>query len=310
MFSAIASGKSEISNFALSEDCLSTLKCLEKLGVVTDRSGTHLTVHGVGKHGLSAPTESLDCGNSGTTMRLISGILSGQPFESTLIGDESLSGRPMRRVIAPLTEMAAIIESVDGHSPLVIKGIQPLRPIEYKLPVASAQIKSCVLLAGMFASGQTTVIENVPTRDHTERMLKGFGATIGVVEQGSGRKVTISGESKLAGQDVSVPSDVSASAFFAVAAACLDGSHISMQNVGLNPTRTGYLDVLRRFGTDIVVSNERESGGEPIGTIEVFGRGERGCSAEKRVIEGGIIANVIDEIPILAVFGTQIGGRD
>jgi 3-phosphoshikimate 1-carboxyvinyltransferase len=309
MFSAIAAGTSEIENFAASEDCSSTLGCIEKLGVEFERSGTRLTVHGVGKHGLTPPNEPLDCGNSGTTMRLISGVLAGQAFETTLIGDESLSGRPMRRVIDPLTAMGAVIESVDGHAPLLIKGTQNLNPIEYVLPVASAQIKSCVLLAGLYAAGKTTVIESVRTRDHTERMLRNFGASISVDGDGNGNRITISGDSRLTGGgSINVPSDVSASAFFAVAAACLNGSHLSMNNVGLNPTRSGILDVLRRFGANIKITDEHESAGEPVGTIEVFGGGELGSTPENRVVNGEIIANIIDEIPILAVFGTQIPG--
>lgn len=308
MFSAIASGTSEIENFAVSDDCSSTLKCLEKLGVQYERSGTRLTVHGLGKNGLIAPTEPLDCGNSGTTMRLISGILAGQPFETRLIGDESLSVRPMRRVIGPLTEMGAVTESVDGHAPLLIKGTKNLKPIKYVLPVASAQIKSCVLLAGLYARGETIVIESVRTRDHTERMLRNFGASISVVDHENGNKITISGESQLTGGDINVPSDVSASAFFAVAAACLKDSQISMNNVGLNPTRNGFLSVLRRFGASIKISDEHETGGEPVGTLEVFGGGELGSTPETHVLNGEIIANIIDEIPILAVFGTQVPG--
>lgn len=308
MFSAIATGTSEIENFAASDDCSSTLKCLAELSVEYERSGTRLTVNGKGKNGLKASHAPLNCGNSGTTMRLISGILAGQPFETTLTGDESLSSRPMRRIIGPLTEMGAVIESVDGHAPLLIKGAGNLKPIEYVLPVASAQIKSCVLLAGLYADGETTVTENVRTRDHTERMLRNFGATISVVSHENGNKISISGESTLTGGDINVPSDVSASAFFAVAAACLNGSHVSMNNVGLNPTRNGYFDILRRFGANINISDEHESGGEPTGTIEVFGGGELGGTPETRVIKGEMIANVIDEIPILAVFGTQIPG--
>lgn len=308
MFSAISSGTSEIENFAASEDCLSTLKCLGKLGVEYERSGTRLTVRGEGKKGLRAPHEPLDCGNSGTTMRLISGILAGQPFETTLIGDESLSSRPMRRVIGPLTEMGANVESVDGHAPLLIKGTRSLKAIDYVLPVASAQIKSCVLLAGLYADGETTVTEAVRTRDHTERMLRNLGASIIESDYENGKKIIVSGNSQLTGGSFQVPSDVSASAFFAVAAACLKDSHIMMQNVGLNSTRSGFLEVLRRLGAKIEISNTRDTAGEPIGTIEVFGGGELGGTPGTRVIKGEMIANIIDEIPILAVFGTQIPG--
>lgn len=308
MFSAIAAGTSEIENFAASEDCSSTLKCLGELGVGYERSSTRLTVHGKGKNGLKAPNVPLDCGNSGTTMRLISGILAGQPFETTLIGDESLSSRPMRRVIGPLTEMGATIESVDGHAPLVINGTGNLKAIDYILPVASAQIKSCVLLAGLYAGGETTVTEAVRTRDHTERMLRNLGASVIETDHENGKKITVSGNSQLTGGPIQVPSDVSASAFFAVAAACLKDSHIMMQNVGLNPTRSGFLEVLRGLGAKIEISDTRDAAGEPVGTIEVFGSGELGSTPETRVIKGEIIANIIDEIPILAVFGTQIPG--
>lgn len=308
MFSAIAAGTTQIENFAASDDCSSTLKCLGELGVEYERSGTRLTVRGKGKNGLNASTVPLDCGNSGTTMRLISGILAGQPFETRLTGDESLSVRPMRRVIAPLTEMGAVIESIDGHAPLLIKGTDDLKPIEYVLPVASAQIKSCVLLAGLYATGETTVTESVRTRDHTERMLRSFGASITEADNGNGRKITVSGDSKLVGGPITVPSDISASAFFAVAAACLTDSHITMQNVGLNLTRNGYLEVLQRFGANIRITSTDESAGEPVGTIDVFGDGELGSTDETRLINGEIIANIIDEIPVLAVFGTQIPG--
>lgn len=308
MFASISSGTSEIENFAASEDCSSTLKCLGELGVEYERSDTRLTVHGRGKNGLKAPNGPLDCGNSGTTMRLISGILAGQPFETTLIGDESLSSRPMRRVIGPLTEMGATIESVDGHAPLVIKGAGKLNAIDYVLPVASAQIKSCVLLAGLYAEGETTVTEAVRTRDHTERMLRNLGASVIETDHGNGKKITVSGSSQLTGGPIQVPSDVSASAFFAVAAACLTDSHIMMQNVGLNPTRSGFLEVLRGLGAKIEISDILDAAGEPVGTIEVFGGGELGGTPETRVIKGEIIANIIDEIPILAVFGTQIPG--
>src|SRR5687768_16033385 len=204
MFASIASGTSEIENFAASEDCSSTLKCLGELGVEYERSGTRLAVRGERKSGLRAPRVPLDCGNSGTTMRLISGILAGQSFETTLIGDESLTSRPMRRVIGPLTQMGAIIESVDGHAPLVIKGTEKLNPIDYVLPVASAQIKSCVLLAGLYADGDTTVTEAVPTRDHTERMLRNLGASIIETEHENGKQITISGRSQLIGGSIQV----------------------------------------------------------------------------------------------------------
>ncbi len=303
MFAAIAEGTSRISNFGSSADCASTIACFERLGVSFERNGSNVTVHGVGKKGLKEPSTPLDCGNSGTTMRLISGILAGQSFESKLIGDESLSGRPMKRIIGPLTEMGAALEAVDGHAPLTIMGRNPLRPLHFRLPVASAQLKSCVLLAGLNADGETTVIEPVATRDHTERMLRGFGVDVRESTEGSGKSVSVSGDARLFATDIQVPSDVSSSAFFLVAAACLLGSRIEMPGVGLNPTRTGIVEVLRRFGASIETADEIVSGGEPIGTLIVSG-GDRLGAADNSV-DGPIVANLIDEVPILAVFGTQ-----
>jgi 3-phosphoshikimate 1-carboxyvinyltransferase len=302
MFAAIAEGTSRISNFASSADCASTIACLQALGVRIERDGSNVTVHGVGKTGLRAPSVPLDCGNSGTTMRLISGILAGQSFESTIIGDESLSGRPMKRIIGPLTEMGASISAIDGHAPLTISGVNPLKPLKFRLPVASAQLKSCVLLAGLNADGHTSVVESVVTRDHTERMLRGFGVDVREAV-GDGKTVSVFGDARLTATEIQVPSDVSSAAFFLVAAACLPGSRIAMPGVGLNPTRTGIVEVLRRFGAAIETADEIVSGGEPIGTLIVSGGGKLG--AEDYRVDGAIVANLIDEVPILAVFGTQ-----
>lgn len=263
-----------------------------------------MTITGVGKAGFLKPDAPLDCGNSGTTMRLLSGILAGQDFESVLVGDESLSRRPMKRVIEPLTQMGAFIESTDGHAPLTIRGKNPLKAVEYHLPVASAQIKSCVLLAGLNSDGETSVIEPVPTRDHTERMLRGFGVEVDQIDDG---RIAVSGSSKLVATDLRVPGDVSSAAFFLVAAACLSGSRVEMPNVGLNPTRTAVIEVLRRFGANIEVTNATESGGEPIGSLIVSGSELKNAGADS-VVRGEKIANLIDEVPILAVFGTQVEG--
>ena len=303
MLAAIAEGTSRISNFAESEDCTSTLACMARLGVEIEREGSSVKVAGRGKHGLNAPHAPLDCGNSGTTMRLLSGILAGQPFQTTLIGDESLSRRPMKRVIGPLSEMGADIDSAGGHAPLSISGKRPLKPIEFRLPVASAQLKSCVLLAGLYADGETTVIEPVATRDHTERMLRGFGVDVRGSGASEASSITVSGDARLIATDVTVPGDISSAAFFLVAASCLEGSALELPNVGLNPTRTGVLDVLRRFGARIDIEAVGESGGEPIGTLIVKHQEER--SAETNRVDGPIVANLIDEVPILAVFGTQ-----
>ena len=307
MLAAISEGTSRISNFAASEDCSSTLRCLEGLGVDVCRDGTGVEVVGRGKNGLQAPQAPLDCGNSGTTMRLLSGILAGQPFESTLIGDASLSRRPMKRIIGPLSEMGAEIVAMDGHAPLTILGRNPLKPLNCERPVASAQLKSCVLLAGLYADGVTTVVEPVPTRDHTERMLKGLGVDVSVAENSDGKRISVSGDARLTGSEITVPSDISSAAFFLVAAACLSGSRLEMPSVGLNPTRAGVVEVLRRFGVEIEVAGERESGGEPIGDLIVKGSGNLSSGSANR-IDGDIVANIIDEVPILAVFGTQVEG--
>ena len=305
MFAAIAEGTTKIGNFAASADCASTLGCLSTLGIGVEREGSNVTVKGAGKNGFTKPKSDLDCGNSGTTMRLMAGILSGQRFESVLTGDESLQKRPMKRVIDPLTQMGASIASENGCAPLRIKG-SGLAGLEYRLPVASAQIKSCVLLAGLFADGETTVIEPTPTRDHTERMLRWFGCELIEETADSGKRITISGDHVLKANDFVVPGDVSSSAFFLVAAACLPGSSLVLENVGLNPSRIAVIDALKRFGANIDIQNERIVYNEPVGDIAVSGLIAQ--SGESHVLKGEIIANLIDEIPILAVFGTQLDG--
>lgn len=307
MLAAIADGTSRISNFAASEDCASTLGCLSGLGVVVRREGDRVEIDGRGKHGLREPSADLDCGNSGTTMRLLSGILAGQPFASTLTGDGSLSRRPMKRVIDPLSRMGAMVEATDGHAPLAIRGKSPLESIRFRPPVASAQLKSCVLLAGLFAEGETAVVEGVPTRDHTERMLHGFGVDVRVEATPDGKAISVSGDARLTARDITVPCDISSAAFFLVAASCLEGSRLEMPQVGLNPTRTGVIDVLGRLGADIEITGRTESGGEPIGSLIVKHLAGP-PAAGGNLIAGDMVANVIDEVPILAVFGTQVDG--
>lgn len=304
MFAAIAGGTTTIENFATSADCESTLRCLAKLGVENTRDGNVVTITGAKKRGFSTPSGDLDCGNSGTTMRLISGILAGQPFVSTLIGDASLQSRPMKRIIEPLGLMGSIIHSHDGKAPLTIHGKTPLKPIEYKPPVASAQIKSCVLLAGLHAEGETTVIEPVQTRDHTERMLEWFGVDIKIEDSEEGKRISVSGDSELTARDLVVPSDISSAAFFMVAAACLPGSELEMPNVGLNPSRRGVLDAMIALGADIDVVDSAENSNEPTATIIAKG-GIKNTGVEN-VLRGEIIANLIDEVPILAILGTQL----
>ena len=304
LIGAVAEGSTRITNFASSADCTSTLRCIEALGAPVRRDGSSVIVSGSGKCGLRKPSQALDCGNSGTTMRLLSGILAGQPFATVLTGDQSLSERPMRRVIEPLTKMGAVVESRDGRAPLTMIGGR-LSGIRFEPPVASAQIKSCVLLAGLFAEGRTTVVESTPTRDHTERMLREFNVEVDIVGSGSLREITVSGSAAPQATDITVPSDISSAAFFMIAAGCLPGSQLSLPAVGANPTRSAIISVVREFGLQVDITNCREVSREPVADLLVRG-GIRGGAAGENVISGKIIANLIDELPILAVLGTQL----
>lgn len=305
ILSAIAEGRSEIRNFSSSADCASTLRCIEMLGAKVDRDGDRVIIEGRGDRGLIMPEGELDCGNSGTTMRLLAGILAGQPFKSVLCGDESLSRRPMLRIIEPLERMGAKIEATDNHPPLQISGQRPLSSIDYVLPVASAQVKSAVLLAGLFAAGRTTVIETIPTRDHTERMLPIFGAQIESTVSDGARRISVSGGG-LKAASINVPADISSAAFFLVGAICLPGSELYIENVGLNPTRTAILDVLESTGGKISIEGRRLEGGEPVGSLRVSGGLKAAKTNQTLRLSGKIIANLIDEVPILAVLGTQL----
>ena len=309
ILSALANGETRISNFGTSADCAATVKCLQALGVEIERDGSNLTVKGVGKTGLLAPANALDCENSGTTMRLMSGVLAGQNFDSILVGDESLQKRPMKRIMDPLRSMGAEIEGMDNHAPLRISGRQPLRAIDFEPPAASAQIKSCVLLAGLNADGETSVLEKTPTRDHTERMLRWFGVNIGESKlSGGGVRLSVSGDTRLTANDLQIPADLSSAAFFVVAAAFLDRSEITLPNVGINPSRSAMIDVLKRLGIDIEISDEMEICNEPVGKLTVCGHYNIAGTGEQNLISGSVIANLIDEIPILAVAGTQLAG--
>ena len=305
ILAALAEGRSEIRNFSSSSDCNSTLRCIELLGAKVGREGDRIFIDGCGPRGLREPASALDCGNSGTTMRLLAGALAGQLFTSVLFGDESLNRRPMRRIIEPLERMGATIKAASGNPPLEISGRRPLSTIEYAPPIASAQVKSAILLAGLFASGKTTVIESVPTRDHTERMLPIFGAQIEEVAQEHGRRISVLGGG-LRAASLCVPADISSAAFFLVGAACLPGSEVYVEKVGLNPTRTAVLDVLEASGVKISVEARRIDAGEPVGDLRVFGGLETTCNVGPVKLKGSIIANLIDEVPILAVFGTQL----
>jgi 3-phosphoshikimate 1-carboxyvinyltransferase len=238
-------------------------------------------------------------------MRLMAGVLAGQNFDSVLTGDDSLQQRPMKRVIEPLSRMGARFESADGKAPLTIHGQNPLRAVEYELPIASAQIKSSVLLAGLNSDGETTVIEPIPTRDHTERMLRWFGVDVRETDSGAGKKISLTGDAALAAEHLFIPSDISSAAFFIVAAVCLPGSTVSMRSVGLNPTRVGLIDTLRDFGAGIQTTNEREINNEPVGDILIVGELE---PVAHPILRGELIANLIDELPVLSVLGTQLEG--
>ncbi|HEY2846263.1 MAG TPA: 3-phosphoshikimate 1-carboxyvinyltransferase [Pyrinomonadaceae bacterium] len=305
MFGSIASGETRISNFAVSADCRSTIECFRRLGIVIEQNGSDVVVRGAGKRGLKQPSEPLDCGNSGTTMRLMAGILAGQRFASTLTGDESLQTRPMKRVIEPLTAMGAEIESRDGLAPLTFSG-RVLKSIVFEPPVASAQVKSCVLLAGLYADGQTRVIERVPTRDHTELMMRQFGVEIEIDQQVDSKIISVSGDAELRGTDLNVPGDISSAAFFLVAAACLPGSDLRLNNVGLNQSRSAVLSALDKFGVELNIQRH-SSTGEPAGDIQITAT-PLNARGEPNILRGPIVANLIDEIPILAVLGTQLPG--
>ena len=291
IFAALANGDSEIVGYSDAADPQSTLACLRQLGVSIEEKEGSLHVKGVGLHGLTAPDGPLDCGNSGTTMRLLAGVLAGQPFASTLVGDGSLSARPMERIAAPLRQMGAKIELTDGHAPVLIEPA-PLTGIEYALPVASAQVKSCVLLAGLYAGGPTTVIETEPSRDHTERHLE-----IDVFEMDGRRHLTVDGSQKPGFGLYVVPKDVSAAAFFLVAAAIVPSAILEIPGVGLNPTRAAVIDVLQAMGAHIEIRDERERGGEPLGDIRTFSQ----TGLHSADLGGAVIPNLIDEIPVLAV---------
>lgn len=303
---AIANGETVIGNFAESDDCRSTLRCLEGLGVGVKKNGGVVTITGKGKFGFRQAPAPLDCGNSGTTMRLLAGVLAGQPFRTELAGDASLSRRPMERVAEPLRQMGASVETSEGHAPIRISGRKPLMAIEYDPPVASAQLKSCVLLAGLYAEGRTIVSETQETRDHTERMLAAFGADLREFGGEGATGIAISGGSELTAQDIEIPADPSGAAFFAVAAACLPGSRITFQKVGTNPSRIAFLDLLAELGVKADHSGRGISAGEPVADIHVSNSKDVLSLPSILVIDGERIAGLIDELPIIAVLGTKV----
>jgi len=294
MIAALAEGATRIRNYSTGADCHSTLGCVRALGIEVEGEGTEFVIHGRGLDGLRAPAGDLDAGNSGSTIRMLSGILAAQPFRSRIFGDESLSRRPMQRILKPLAEMRARIRArEDKFPPLEIDGAR-LRPIDYVLPVASAQVKTCVLFAGLFAEGETSVTEPVRSRDHTEIALREFGACV-TAER---KKITVAGRPALTGCELAVPSDLSSAAFFIVAALLVPGSRLAIRGVGLNPTRSGLLDFLTGMGAKIRIPEIESRNGELVGEILVEHSDLRGG-----VIEGGLTAALIDEIPVLAVLG-------
>jgi len=294
MLASLAEGSSEITHFSAAADCRSTLDCFTRLGVKVDIQGDQVRITGLGLEGLRRPRGTLDAGNSGTTMRMLAGILAGQEFRSTIDGDASLRQRPMRRVMDPLTQMGAKIHAREGgFSPLKIEGTR-LSPIDYALPVPSAQVKSAVLLAGLFADGITSVTEPVRTRDHTELALAEFGARI----DREGRTIRIHGRPRLKGRTLAVPGDLSSAVFFLAAALVLPESNLVIHNVGLNPTRSAVLDVLGSMGAPVSLVSIRSENGELIGDVSVGHQPLKGGS-----IEGDAIAQLIDELPAIAVLG-------
>ena len=301
MFGSIAKGTTEITHFLQGADCLSTISCFRRMGVEIENAGETVTVHGNGLHGLKKPDHILDCGNSGTTMRLISGILSAQNFDVTLTGDESIRKRPMKRIIEPLSLMGAAIESINGNgcAPLHITG-KPLHAVHYSTPIPSAQVKSSILLAGLYAEGETRVTEPALSRNHTEIMLNYFGASV-LTE---GTTAVIRPPAQLYGNSVNVPGDISSAAYFIAAGLIIPGSEILIKNVGVNPTRNGIIRVCQAMGADLTLVDENNDSGEPTADILV-----RYGKLHGTVIEGPIIPTLIDELPMIAVMACLAEGE-
>jgi 3-phosphoshikimate 1-carboxyvinyltransferase len=302
LLAAVADGSSRLTNYAPGADCRSTLSCLRQLGIEVREDSGGVTIVGRGFSRWRSPEGPLDAGNSGTSMRMLMGLLAARPFTTTIVGDDSLSRRPMRRVIEPLTRMGARIGSVDGHAPVTIQGA-PLRAISYEPDIPSAQVKSAVLLAGLHADGTTSVTEPAQTRDHTERAFTAFGLAVTV----SGRRVSVVGGQRASGRQLAVPGDFSSAAFWMVAAAALPGSRIEIEHVGLNPTRTGLVDVLKRFGARVDIHETATAAGEPIGTIVV--EADRAGSVEIAPEEVPILIDELPAIAALAAHGGEVSVR-
>ncbi|HZD53639.1 MAG TPA: 3-phosphoshikimate 1-carboxyvinyltransferase, partial [Woeseiaceae bacterium] len=299
MLGAIADGDSRIRGFLAGGDCLATMNALRAMGVKITMGPDEVTVHGVGLRGLARPAAALDLGNSGTGLRLLAGILCGQGFTSTLTGDRSLRGRPMDRIIGPLERMGALIESRDGRPPLVVHGGRPLSGIAYELPVASAQVKSAILLAALYAEGDTFIMEPAATRDHTERMLRSMGAEI---EAGDGR-IRLCGRRVLRPRDLDVPADLSSAAFLVLAALLAPGCELVIEGVGVNTTRTGFIGILRGMGADIALENVRFPGDEPVADLRVRSSALRGID-----VDPALVSRAIDEFPVLFIAASRARG--
>jgi 3-phosphoshikimate 1-carboxyvinyltransferase len=300
MLGSIADGSTHVGGFLAGEDCLATLVAMRAMGISIDRKGeTDVVVHGAGLHGLSKPELPLDMGNSGTAMRLMAGLLSGQAFDSQLVGDESLSSRPMGRVMKPLSAMGADIDSEDGRPPLTVHGKRVLTALDYEMPVASAQVKSAVLLAGMYADGITSVTEPAITRDHTERMLGAMGVEV----RTSGPHISIQGGQTLKSCPIQVPGDLSSAAFVILAALLSDSAEVVIESVGVNPTRTGVIDILQAMGADISLENPRLLSQEPVADIRV-----RSSAMQGGVVDPGLVSLAIDEFPVLFVAAAAARG--
>ncbi|MEO0293260.1 MAG: 3-phosphoshikimate 1-carboxyvinyltransferase [candidate division WOR-3 bacterium] len=298
---SIAEGKTILRNYSTCEDCYSTLEIMKELGVQIKEDNKVLEIEGKGLTGLAEPSNILDCRNSGTSMRLIAGLLAGQDFFSILTGDKSLLSRPMKRIVEPLRRMGAIIygRNNDEYAPLAIKGTK-LKGIDYKLPIPSAQVKSSLLIASLYARGNTIIEEPTQSRDHTERMLNLFGAKV----EFKGNKIILKEKNKLNAQEVFIPGDISSAAFFIVLASCQEDSELLIEQVGINPTRTGIIEILKKMGAQISILNKKEICNEPVADILIKGSSLKGIE-----IGGDIIPKLIDELPILALAGTQAKGK-
>ena len=297
---ALAEGHTRVSGFLEGADCLATVSALQSLGVEIIRDATRLEINGVGLHGLQAAGKVIDLGNSGTAMRLMTGLLCAQPFDTTLTGDESLVQRPMERVAEPLRKMGAAIETQAGCPPLIISGGRSLNAIDYAMPLASAQVKSAILLAGLYVDGVTSVTEPEATRDHTEKLLEAFGAEVNVV----GRRVSVSGPAKLSATDIEIPGDFSSAAFFLLAGVLAEESRVTVKQVGVNPSRLGFLEILRQMGARIDIEPSRSASGEPVANVTATSSRLHGIEVPEK-----LVALSIDEFPLVFIAGALADGE-